>query len=33
MVHNKMRLLDDRQHYYEFNAIGMDQKGAKLKKL
>jgi hypothetical protein len=30
MFHNKIRLLDDKQHYYEFNATGMGQKGVKM---
>jgi hypothetical protein len=33
MFHTKIRLLDDRQCYYEFNATGMDQKGVKMEKL
>jgi hypothetical protein len=30
MFHDKTRLLDDKQYYYEFNATGTDQKGVKL---
>jgi hypothetical protein len=30
MFHDKIRLPDDKQHYYELNAIGMDQRGAKM---
>jgi hypothetical protein len=30
MFHNKIRLLDDKQHYYEFNATGIDKKGLKM---
>jgi hypothetical protein len=29
-VHDKIRLPDDKQHYYEFNATGIDQKGDKM---
>jgi hypothetical protein len=29
MFHDKTRLLDDRQYFYEFNATGMDQFGVK----
>jgi hypothetical protein len=28
--HNKVRFLDDKQYYYEFNAIGLDQFGVKI---
>jgi hypothetical protein len=30
MFNDKIRLPDDKQHYYEFNATGMDKKGAKM---
>jgi hypothetical protein len=30
MFHDKTRLPDDKQYYYEFNTIGMDQKGVKM---
>jgi hypothetical protein len=30
MFHNKIILLDDIQHDYEFNATGMDQNGARM---
>jgi hypothetical protein len=30
MSHNKIKLPGDKQYYYEFNATGMDQKGAKM---
>jgi hypothetical protein len=30
MFHNKTKLPDDKQYYYEFNATGMDQKGVKM---
>jgi hypothetical protein len=30
MFHNNIWLLGDKQHYYEFNATGMDQFGAKI---
>jgi hypothetical protein len=33
MFHNKLRLPDDKQYYYEFNATGMDQFGVKMIKL
>jgi hypothetical protein len=33
MFHNNIRLLADKQHYYEFNATGMDQKEVKIVKL
>jgi hypothetical protein len=29
-VLDQNKLLDDKQHYYEFNASGMDQKGVKM---
>jgi hypothetical protein len=29
MFHNKIRLLDDKQHYYESDATGMGQKEVK----
>jgi hypothetical protein len=28
--HNKIRFLDDKQYYYEFNATGRDQFGVKM---
>jgi hypothetical protein len=28
--HSNIRLLDDKEYYYETNAIGMDQKGFKM---
>jgi hypothetical protein len=30
MLHNKIKLLDDEQYYYEFNATGMDQREIKM---
>jgi hypothetical protein len=33
MLHNEIRLLKDKQYYYEFNAIGMNQFGFKRKEL
>jgi hypothetical protein len=30
MFHNKLRLQDDKQYYYEFNATRMDQFGVKM---
>jgi hypothetical protein len=30
MFHDKIRLSDDKQYYYEFNATGMYQKGVKM---
>jgi hypothetical protein len=30
MFHNKIKLPDDKQYYYEFNATRMDQKGVKI---
>jgi hypothetical protein len=30
MFHDKTKLPDDKQYYYEFNATGMDQKGVKM---
>jgi hypothetical protein len=30
MFHNKIGLPIDKQHYYELNATGMDQKGVKI---
>jgi hypothetical protein len=30
MCHNKIKLLDDKQYYCEFNATGMDQKIVKM---
>jgi hypothetical protein len=29
MFHNKIKLLDDKQYYYESNATGMNQKALK----
>ena len=31
--HDRIKLLGDKQYYYEPNAIGMDKKGAKLRKI
>jgi hypothetical protein len=33
MFHNKIKLLEDKQYYYGFNATGIDQKGIKMSKL
>jgi hypothetical protein len=33
MFHNKIKLPGDKQYYYGFIAIGMDQKGVKMFKL
>jgi hypothetical protein len=33
MFHKKIKLLDDKQYYYEFKATGMDQKGVIIKKV
>jgi hypothetical protein len=30
MFHNKIKLSDDKQCYYDFNANGMRQKGVKM---
>jgi hypothetical protein len=30
MFHDKTRLPDDKEYYYEFNATEMDQKGLKM---
>ena len=30
MFHNKIKLLGDKQYYYEFIETGMDQKGVKM---
>jgi hypothetical protein len=30
MFHDKIRLPDDKQYYYESNATGMDQFGVKM---
>jgi hypothetical protein len=30
MFHNKIKLLGDKQYYYEFNATGMDKKRVKM---
>jgi hypothetical protein len=30
MLHNKIKLPDDKQCYYEFNATEMGQKGVKI---
>jgi hypothetical protein len=29
MFHNKLKILDDKQYYYESNSTGMDQIGVK----
>jgi hypothetical protein len=30
MFYDKIKLPDNKQYYYEFNATGMDQKGVKM---